>query len=78
MVDIAELKQKANKLRKEQNFEEALPLYRDLWNETADKYIGAGLIYCLRKMGLFDEAISLADELIVQHPDFEWGCREAS
>jgi tetratricopeptide (TPR) repeat protein len=74
MTDIAERKQKANQLRKAKNFGEALPLYRDLCKETGDKFDGAGLLHCLRKLELFDEAIILADELIGKYPDFDW-CR---
>ena len=74
MTDLTEQKQKANELRKAGNFEEALLLYRNLWEETGDKFDGAGLLHCLRKLELFNEAIILADELIVKYPDFDW-CR---
>jgi tetratricopeptide (TPR) repeat protein len=74
MTDLAEQKKKANDFRKAKNFEEALLLYRNLWKETTDKFDGAGLLHCLRKLGLFDEALILADELIVKYPDFKW-CR---
>jgi len=74
MTDLTEQKQKANELRKAGNFEEALLLYKNLWKETGDKFDGAGLLHCLRKIELFDEAIVLANELIVKYPDFDW-CR---
>jgi len=74
MTDLTEQKQKANKLRKAGNFKEALTLYRSLWEETGDKFDGAGLLHCLRKLELFDEAIVLADDLIEKYPDFDW-CR---
>ena len=74
MTNITEQKQKANELRKAGKIKEALPLYRNLWKETEDKFDGAGLLHCLRKLELFDEAIVFADELIVKYPDFEW-CR---
>ncbi len=74
MTNIAEQKQKANELRKAKNCGEALPLYRDLWKETGDKFDGAGLLHCLRKLELFDEALIFADELISKYPDFDW-CR---
>jgi len=75
MTNLTEQKQKATELRKAGDFEEALLLYRNLWEETRDKYDGSGLLHCLRKLELFDEAIVLADELIVKYPDFEW-CRK--
>ena len=64
MTGLTEQKQKANGLRKAGDFEEALPLYRDLWEKTADKFDGAGLLHCLRKLELFEEALIFADELI--------------
>jgi len=74
MTDLTEQKQKANELRKAGNHNEALLLYRNLWKETGDKFDGAGFLHCLRKLELFDEAIVLADELIVKYPEFDW-CR---
>lgn len=74
MTNLTEQKQKANGLRKAGNFKEALLLYRNLWEETEDRFDGAGLLDCLRKLELLDEAIVLADELIIKYPDFEW-CR---
>jgi pentatricopeptide repeat protein len=76
MANLTEQKQKANDLRKAKNFEEALLLYRNLWKETGDKFDGAGLLHCLRKLKIFDEAIVLADELIDKYPDFDWCRRE--
>lgn len=74
MPNLTEQKQKANAIRKAGDFEEALVLYRSLWKETGDKFDGAGLLHCLRKLELFDEAIIIADELIGKYPDFKW-CR---
>jgi tetratricopeptide (TPR) repeat protein len=74
MTNLTEQEQKAIGFRKTGNFKEALPLYRNLYKETEDKFDGAGLLHCLRKLELFDEAIVFADELIVRYPDFEW-CR---
>jgi tetratricopeptide (TPR) repeat protein len=74
MNDIVELKQKANELRKAKEFKEALPIYRSLWEETGDRFDGSGLLHCLRRLELFDEAIALADVLITKYPDFDW-CR---
>ncbi len=72
MSDLADRKQRANQLRKEENFKEALELYRDLWKETEDKFDGAGLLHCLRRLELFGEAIPFADDLIAKYPDFDW------
>ncbi|GAG59394.1 unnamed protein product [marine sediment metagenome] len=71
MPNLTEQKRKANELRKAGNCKEALLLYRNLWKETGDKFDGAGFLHCLRKLELFDEAIVLADELIVKYPNFQ-------
>jgi hypothetical protein len=72
----AEQKQKANELRKEGKINEALSIYEALWKGAEDKFIGAGLLHCLRKMELFEKAILFADDLIVKYPDFEWCKKE--
>jgi len=77
MISLTERKKKANDLRKEKNFEEAILLYRNLWKEIGDKFDGAGLLHCLRKLELFDEAIVFADELVDKYPDFDWCRNEA-
>ena len=76
MVNLSEKKQKANQLRKAGGFEEALQLYRNLWEGEGDKFDGAGLLHCLRKLELFDEAVVFANELIDKYPDFDWCRRE--
>ena len=72
MDSISLKKQEANELRKKGDFSGALPIYRTLWQETGDKFDGVGLLCCLRKLDLFDEALVLADELIMKFPDFNW------
>ena len=74
MNDMTERKQRAKQLRQSHQFDQALPIYRTLWAETDDAYDGAGLLHCLRKLGLFDEATSFARELIDTHPSVDW-CR---
>ena len=74
MTNLTDRKQKAKELRKGGNFEEAVGLYRELWEESGDSFDGVGLLQCLRKMELFDEAVPLAEDLIVKHPQFNW-CR---
>src|SRR3989338_1485435 len=73
---IMEQKQRANELRKEGKFKDALLLYETLWKDDEDKYIGAGLLHCLRKLELFERAIPFADDIIAKYPDFEWCKKE--
>ena len=65
-------KQQAHDLRKSGRFDEALPIYRELWAESKDRFDGAGLLHCLRKLGMFHEAVPLGEDLIQQYPDFKW------
>lgn len=74
MTNIPEMKQTANELRKSGDYEKAIPIYKDLWEKTGDQFDGAGLLHCLRKKKLLDEALILADKLILKYPDFNW-CR---
>lgn len=67
-----EQKRQANEFRKAGKLNEALALYRVLSAEACDKYDGAGLLHCLRKLELYDEALPLADELIKKYPDYPW------
>lgn len=72
-----DLHNEANKLRQEKKYDEALPLYEELWNKTGDQYDGAGLLSCLRKLKQYDEAIPLADEIVNKFSDFQWAKNEA-
>lgn len=74
MSDIDEQKKEAKKLRKKGDFKKALPLFKTILEETGEIYYGCGLLHCLRKLKIFDEAIALADELILEHQEFNW-CR---
>src|ERR1700741_4385310 len=69
-----ELKNKAKELRKADNYTEAREIYAKLWNESRDKFDGVGLLNCLRKLKLFDEAIPLAAELSPYCSGLDW-CR---
>ncbi|HMN23963.1 MAG TPA: tetratricopeptide repeat protein [Ignavibacteriaceae bacterium] len=74
MSDNFENKLKANELRKKGDIEAALPLYKEIWEDTGDKYALAGLLFCYRKQKNFDEAIPLAEIAYSRFSDFDW-CR---
>lgn len=76
MTDLVERKREASDLRKAGKLEDALFLYKKSWKETGDKYDGAGLLHCLRKLKLFDEAVVFAEELLSKYSDFEWCQKE--
>ena len=75
-LNISEQKQQANELRKSGKYDKALLIYENLWSETGDAFDGAGLLHCLRKLGIYDKAIPFADELLVKYPTFEWCKKE--
>lgn len=76
MTTTTELHNEANRLRKDDKYNEAISIYEKLWPETSDKYDGAGLLQCFRKIKLYEKALSLADKLIEKFPDFQWGKNE--
>ena len=67
-----EVSQRATKLRKNGKLDEALPLYRELVKDDADSYSAAGLLHCLRKLRLFNEALSLCTPLSQKHIALDW------
>lgn len=67
-----EISQRANGLRKNGKIEEALPLYRELVKDDTDSYSASGLLHCLRKLHLFDEALPLCRPASQRHLLVDW------
>ena len=67
-----EISQEAKELRKKGELEKALVLYRELSKKDTDAYAAAGLLHCLRKLSLFDEALLLCAEAPQKHMDLDW------
>ena len=72
MINPKELAIKANNLRKEKNYKEALGFYKQSWDILKDAYTGAGLLHCLRKLENFEQAIPFAESLINLFPTIDW------
>lgn len=73
MADFNSLKQQAEQLRKEQKFQEALPIYKDLWENhrnECNEWIGWGYAYCLQKTGKYQEGLKVCREVYQDYPDF--------
>lgn len=73
MSDFNLLKQQAEQLRKEQKFNEALPIYKELWEnhrESCNEWIGWGYAYCLQKTGKYQEGLKVCREVYKTYPDF--------
>ncbi|ATW24578.1 tetratricopeptide repeat protein [Candidatus Formimonas warabiya] len=78
MDNLFAIKQEANGLRKAKEYEKALPLYKEFWDTTADKFDGTGLLNCLRKTNNLEEASILVEELFQRFPDFSWCQKEVA
>ena len=67
-----EMSREANELRRNGQFEKALVLYRELSKNEFDPYAAAGLLHCLRKLRLFEEALPLCGEATQKHMELDW------
>lgn len=68
------IKNQAEALRKQEQFDQALPLYERLWRERGDKpdeWIGWGYAFCLRKLNRFSDALDVCRETWKINPEFE-------
>ncbi len=82
MTTIETLKMQAQKLRKEKQFSEALPLYKDLWEnhrEFCNEWDGWGYAHCLSKEKQYQQALHVcrdvyrvAPELTVNNNTYAW------
>lgn len=73
MTSVDELKIRAQQLRKAKNFADALPLYRELWENhrgACNKWDGWGYAYCLSKQKLYSQALAICREVYRLDPDF--------
>jgi len=71
-----QMSKEANDLRKKGEFDEALALYRELSKNDSDSYSAAGLLHCLRKLHLFDEALTLCTPTNQKHMTLDWYRKE--
>lgn len=62
MEELQQISLNANSLRKAKKFKDALPLYKELYDmETKNKFDITGYLHCLRKLGLLDDALQVAE-----------------
>lgn len=74
MSDFNTLKNQAEQYRKNNNFAEALPLYKKLWEEyreSCNEWIGWGYAYCLKQQEKYLEALNICREVYKMNSDFE-------
>lgn len=75
MNDVYELKQQAHNLRKQKSFNQAIEIYKDLWenhSEDCDEWVGWGYAYSLRKIGDFANACQVSQQVCEKWPDFDY------
>src|SRR5262249_24942235 len=68
--------QKAEELRKAEQFAEAEQLFAELWTQSQHRMSGWRYAFCLRKQGKFDEALKVAQTVVEQLPDDQWSKNE--
>ncbi len=73
MKDIQALREKATNLRKQKNYNDALPIYKQLWEETNNKWDGWGFALCCNQIHDYDKAYEVSKEILDREPYFEYG-----
>ena len=73
MPTLNELRQHASALRKDNKYDQALAVYRQLWEQpaTRNEWDGWGYAHCLRKLGRPREALEVCRQVHQAYPDFE-------
>lgn len=57
-------REEAKNLRKSHNFHDAIPVYKELWTSIPhEQWLGWEYAYCLKEVGMIDEAIKICKEV---------------
>ena len=75
MDDRQEMRNKAKAYRNQKDFQQALPIFRKLWEEKPedrDKWDGWGYAHCLQKTKQYAEGLKICREVIPLDPEFEY------
>lgn len=73
-IDFQELSLKATNLRKDKKYDEALPLYQQVWEggwQQDREWTGWGYAICLRKLGRSTEALEICREVYRLKPEMD-------
>lgn len=73
--NFQEISTEAESLRKNKQFEEALPLYQQVWEsgwEENREWTGWGYAFCLRKLGRSAEALEVCREVYRLKPEMDY------
>lgn len=71
MPTINELKKQVEELKKKEDFENALPLYAEIWEREVSDWNGYYLAQCYRKTGSFSKARELHSIIKSKFPKFK-------
>jgi len=71
MPTIQELRTKADELKKKEDFENALPLFREIWDAEKSDWNGYYLAQCLRKTSNYSDARELHSFIRTNYPNFK-------
>ena len=71
MPIIQELRTKADELKKKEDFENALPLFREIWDMEKSAWNGYYLAQCLRKTSNYSDARELHSFIRTNYPNFK-------
>jgi tetratricopeptide (TPR) repeat protein len=74
--NLFDIKQKANSLRKEGKFQEALDCYLRIYPKYDDEFTIAGILHCLRKLDMNNKSMEYAIHLVNKKPDTDWAKSE--
>lgn len=72
MNEITEKRDKASSLRKQKNFQDALPLFELLWEETNDKWDGWNLALCYNKCKNYSDALKISKRVYAIDNEFDY------
>ncbi|MBX3162939.1 MAG: tetratricopeptide repeat protein [Bacteroidetes bacterium] len=70
MPTIQELRQKAQELKMQEDFKNALTLFREIWEREKSERNGYDLAQCLRKTSNYEEARTLHQTIKTNFPNF--------
>ncbi|ADR19508.1 tetratricopeptide repeat protein [Calditerrivibrio nitroreducens] len=73
MEDSDKKRKEAMLLRQQHRYEEALPIYRQLWeNDQRNPWDGWGLALCLQQLKQYKESIDICEEIIKKHGNYDY------
>ncbi|MBT4753439.1 MAG: cold shock domain-containing protein [Candidatus Marinimicrobia bacterium] len=72
MIDITDKREKAMSLKKQGKYEEAILLFKELFEETNDKWDGWNLAYCYNKCKNYSDALEVSKKVYALDNEFDY------